>query len=125
VRKNEPGQDVEIWLARQAIANATMDPPDVDGFMRRFGDALLRAVQKIDPGTALNAFASMPDAETLNLAKSYSEWMRETLGSANCTYPARYALVSIFIEWMSGGLKSKYARKFIISTCHEAMAAGV
>ena len=118
-------KDVEVWLAWQEIANATMDLPDVDGFMERFGTALTNAVREISAGTALNKFTSISGAESMNLAKSYSKWMLETLGPTNCTYSTPYALACMFEEWIAGGLKSKHAREFIINTCRAAMAAGV
>lgn len=125
MRTDKPRGDVEVWLARQAVANATMDMPDVDGFMERFGEALLRAVREISVGTVLNRFTNMYGAETLNLAKSYSGWIRKTLGPTNITYSAQYALIYVFTEWMAGGSKSHLARDFVINTCRAAMAAGV
>ena len=124
-KAGEPTRDVEVWLARQAIANATMDMPDVDGFMERFGEALLRAVREISAGTVLNRFTSTHGVNALDLAKSYSRWMRETLGPTNNTYSAQYALVYVFTEWLAGDSKSRLAREFVINTCRAAMAAGV
>ena len=123
MRTSKPSHDVEIWLARQAVANATMDLPDVDGFMQRFGDALTNAVRKMGLEAAYYAYA---DA-LRNQPTMYPEKWATTCFPPHSAgkWSSTNVLRDIFTVWYFGLPKSRLAREFIINTCRAAMTAGV
>ena len=104
-----------------------MDPPDVDGFMKRFGYALKRKVLMEGCGHVEREYVSgeEPDPDTLICAYLHDKTIGALLNANSGDNMCDLALVGVFVEWMSGGAKSKAAREFVINTCRTALAAGM